>query len=84
MGWRNDALLVYTVLEDCDIYNDEREFNALSFLRGDVFEIFLRPAVNLALARARSARAAVPGDPIPHVAKDLAREARPSKDLTPR
>jgi hypothetical protein len=44
LGWRNDALLVYAVLKDCDIYNDEREFNQPSFLRGDVFEIFLQPA----------------------------------------
>ncbi len=43
LGWRDDVLLVYAVLEDRDIYNDEREFNVPSFLRGDVFEIFLRP-----------------------------------------
>lgn len=42
LGATEDALLIYAVLKDRDIFNDERELNALSFLCGDVFEIFLR------------------------------------------
>jgi hypothetical protein len=42
-GWTRDALYVHAELEDADIFNPEKQFNAMSFLSGDVFEIFLRP-----------------------------------------
>ncbi|MEI6168276.1 MAG: hypothetical protein WCS52_13915 [bacterium] len=42
-GWTRDALYIYAELEDADIFNPEKQFNAPSFLSGDVFEIFLRP-----------------------------------------
>ena len=44
VGWRPDALYVYAKLEDLDIFNDEKVFNAPSFTKGDVFEMFLRPS----------------------------------------
>lgn len=43
-GWTREALYVYAEIEDADIFNPETQFNAMSFLTGDVFEIFLRPA----------------------------------------
>jgi hypothetical protein len=43
-GWTREALYVYAELEDVDIFNPEKRFNAPSFLSGDVFEIFLRPS----------------------------------------
>ena len=43
-GWTRDALYVYAELEDADIFNPEKQFNAPSFQSGDVFEIFLRPS----------------------------------------
>ncbi|MDA3873989.1 MAG: carbohydrate-binding family 9-like protein [Kiritimatiellae bacterium] len=42
-GWDDQALWVYAVLEDDDILNPVRENHQPAFLRGDVFEIFLRP-----------------------------------------
>ncbi|MEI8140295.1 MAG: carbohydrate-binding family 9-like protein [bacterium] len=42
-GWTREALIVYAVLEDADIFNPETQFNAMSFKSGDVFEMFLRP-----------------------------------------
>jgi hypothetical protein len=42
-GWTRDALYVHAEIEDADIFNPEKQFNALSFTKGDVFEIFLRP-----------------------------------------
>jgi hypothetical protein len=42
-AWTNDALLVFAELDDADIFNPSREFNAPAFKRGDVFEVFLRP-----------------------------------------
>lgn len=42
-GWTRDALYVYAEIEDADIFNPEKRFNAPSFLSGDVFELFLRP-----------------------------------------
>jgi hypothetical protein len=42
-GWTRDALYVHAEIEDADIFNPEKKFNALSFTKGDVFEIFLRP-----------------------------------------
>lgn len=42
-GWTREALVVHAVLEDADIFNPERRFNAMSFMAGDVFEMFLRP-----------------------------------------
>jgi len=47
-GWTDDALLVYAELDDDDIFNPVTELNALSFKHGDVFEMFLRPAGQLA------------------------------------
>ena len=42
-GWTRDALYVLAEIEDADIFNPEKQFNALSFMKGDVFEMFLRP-----------------------------------------
>ncbi len=42
-AWTNNALLVLAELDDADIFNPSREFNAPAFKRGDVFELFLRP-----------------------------------------
>jgi hypothetical protein len=42
-GWTRDAWYVHAEIEDADIFNPEKQFNALSFMKGDVFEIFLRP-----------------------------------------
>lgn len=42
-GWTPNALYVYAEIEDADIFNPEKQFNATSFLSGDVFEMFLRP-----------------------------------------
>ena len=41
--WTREAMYVYGELEDVDIFNPEKRFNAPSFQSGDVFEIFLRP-----------------------------------------
>lgn len=42
-GWTRDALYVHAEIEDADIFNPEMQFNAMSFTKGDVFEMFLRP-----------------------------------------
>lgn len=42
-GWSADGLWVYAVLQDEDISNEEETANAFFFLKGDVFEIFVRP-----------------------------------------
>jgi len=42
-GWNLKALYVYAEIEDVNIFNPEKQFNAMSFLSGDVFEMFLRP-----------------------------------------
>jgi hypothetical protein len=42
-GWSADGVWVYAVLEDEDINNEEETANAFFFLKGDVFEIFVRP-----------------------------------------
>jgi hypothetical protein len=42
--WTPDALIVYADLTDRDIFNDVTGFNAAFYEKGDVFEIFLRPA----------------------------------------
>jgi hypothetical protein len=42
-GWTRDSLCIYAEIEDADIFNPEKRFNAPSFLSGDVFEMFLRP-----------------------------------------
>lgn len=42
-GWNAQALLVFAVLDDADIFNPVDAFNAPAFLHGDVFEMFLRP-----------------------------------------
>lgn len=44
VGWISDALLVYAVLQDKDIFNPLAEDHCPSFDRGDVFEMFFRPA----------------------------------------
>lgn len=43
-GWTPEALIVHAELEDSDIFNPELRFNAPSFMKGDVFEMFLRPS----------------------------------------
>ena len=43
VGWTREALYIYAELEDLDIFNPEKRFNAPSFQSGDVFEVFLRP-----------------------------------------
>lgn len=43
VGRSGGHLLVYAELQDVDIFNPVKEFNAPFFLQGDVFEIFLRP-----------------------------------------
>ncbi|MDF3129071.1 hypothetical protein P0Y35_07680 [Kiritimatiellaeota bacterium B1221] len=43
MGWEPEGFVVYAELEDRDIFNPVRELNAPAFLKGDVFEIFLKP-----------------------------------------
>ncbi len=43
VGWRNKEFLVYAVLSDDDIFNPVSEFNEPAFMKGDVFEMFLRP-----------------------------------------
>ena len=42
-AWTDVALLVFAELDDADIFNPSREFNAPAFKHGDVFEVFLRP-----------------------------------------
>lgn len=42
-GWRDDTLWIYAVIEDNDIFNPEMCFNQPFFMKGDAFEIFLRP-----------------------------------------
>ena len=43
--WKaGDEFLVAAELEDADIFNQAKEFNAPMFRHGDVFEIFVRPA----------------------------------------
>ena len=42
-AWTDNALLVLAELDDADIFNPSREFNAPAFKMGDVFEVFLRP-----------------------------------------
>lgn len=41
--WTPAALYVRALIEDADIFNPETRFNEPSFVRGDVFEMFLRP-----------------------------------------
>ena len=45
-AWTDDALIVYAILQDDDIFNEiqESEFNKMSIAYGDVFEIFLKPS----------------------------------------
>ena len=43
-GWTAEALLVFAVLDDDDIFNPVEDFNTPAFQHGDVFEMFLRPA----------------------------------------
>ncbi len=47
-GHDTGGLWVYAHLQDDDPFNPETEFNAPSYTRGDVFEMFLRPADQLA------------------------------------
>jgi hypothetical protein len=42
-GWRDDMLWVYAEIEDVDVFNAETRFNEPFFMKGDAFEIFLRP-----------------------------------------
>lgn len=42
-GWWDETLWVLAELQDVDIFNPVREFNADFFLAGDAFEMFLRP-----------------------------------------
>ena len=42
-AWTDDALLVFAEIDDADIFNPSKEFNAPAFKHGDVFEVFLRP-----------------------------------------
>lgn len=42
--WRPDALWILAELEDDDIFNPAKQFNEPTFMLGDAFEIFLRPA----------------------------------------
>jgi hypothetical protein len=42
-GWNDQNLIVYAILEDDHIFNPVTEHNAPAFMKGDVFEIFLRP-----------------------------------------
>jgi hypothetical protein len=43
VGWRDGSLLVHAVLDDDDIFNSVIEFNEPAYMKGDVFEMFLRP-----------------------------------------
>ncbi len=43
-AWNAQALLVFAVLGDDDIFNPVQKFNVPAFQHGDAFEIFLRPA----------------------------------------
>ena len=43
MGWTPEGFVVWAELEDRDIFNPVRKFNEPAFLKGDVFEIFMRP-----------------------------------------
>lgn len=43
-GWRNETLWIWAEMSDADIWNDATGFNQPLHLRGDVFEIFLRPS----------------------------------------
>jgi hypothetical protein len=42
-GWTPEGIWVYAVLEDADIHNEESAHNSFFFLKGDAFEIFVRP-----------------------------------------
>ena len=42
-GWLEDSLWVYAEMEDVDPFNPETRFNESFYMKGDVFEIFLRP-----------------------------------------
>jgi hypothetical protein len=42
-GWNGRGLLLHATLPDRDIFNPVTEFNEPAYLKGDVFEIFLRP-----------------------------------------
>ena len=43
VGWNGRGLLLHATLPDCDIFNPVTDFNEPAFLKGDVFEIFIRP-----------------------------------------
>ncbi|MBW3635068.1 MAG: hypothetical protein KY445_01225 [Armatimonadetes bacterium] len=43
LGGRGDALWIYAILRDADIFNAATEPNQATWTTGDVFEIFLRP-----------------------------------------
>jgi hypothetical protein len=42
-GWTRTTLIVAAELDDADIFNPVAAFNDPAFMKGDVFEIFLRP-----------------------------------------
>jgi hypothetical protein len=44
VGWDSKALWVYAELDDEDIFNSATKLNDHTWMTGDVFEIFLRPA----------------------------------------
>jgi hypothetical protein len=43
LAWNGESLLIHATLPDRDIFNPVTEFNEPAYLKGDVFEIFLRP-----------------------------------------
>lgn len=43
MGWMPEGFRIWAELADRDIFNPVTEFNRPAFLKGDVFEIFLKP-----------------------------------------
>ena len=42
-GWAADALVVEAEMGDADAFNPAKAFNEVAYVKGDVFELFLRP-----------------------------------------
>ncbi len=42
VAWSNEHLVCFAHFADCDIFNEEQEFNAPGYIAGDVFEIFVK------------------------------------------